>query len=298
MKSKFFILPLLAMVVMMSLICSCGYIGKKLSGSPSDPFVGKTYKGSGNGGGLYTEMTITFNEDNKCVCVSDWYRDYETSKEIEGTYEVKDKQVIVRCKDGEIDYEFVFDVIENGRFIGFDHSDPSMGGTMGNDIMSLELQGSESIPSKTSDSKETAEIPSIQKIGSMFDDMLKGKMSALTDYGFSMDDKQTKTESEEEEGIDGTSSYKYVVVKEIYSLNYKLYEKDGNMRVSYVYSKDYGGPSMTINCDSESWEQLKREAETTLKELSDDSYWLSTNSYVSFPKKGVISITSEDSISW
>ena len=194
--------------------------------------------------------------------------------------------------------KFVFDVIENGRFIGFDHSDPSMGGTMGNDIMSLELQGSESIPSKTSDSKETAEIPSIQKIGSMFDDMLKGKMSALTDYGFSMDDKQTKTESEEEEGIDGTSSYKYVVVKEIYSLNYKLYEKDGNMRVSYVYSKDYGGPSMTINCDSESWEQLKREAETTLKELSDDSYWLSTNSYVSFPKKGVISITSEDSISW
>lgn len=159
------------MVLMMSILCSCGGNGNNSNKqvdeqalkdsitkaiqdsiknqtdndkSISNPFIGKTYKGSGNGGGLYTEMTITFLADNKCSCVSDWYQAYSKKKELQGTYEVKDNQVIVRCKGGDIDYEFVFDVKKDGHVIEFNHSDPSVGGTMGNDFMSLELQGAES----------------------------------------------------------------------------------------------------------------------------------------------------------
>lgn len=157
-------MSLLTMILMMGIVCSCGNSSKKqgeapvdsiavsteakvieteTKETPSDPFVGKTYKGCGNGGGLYTEMTISFLADNKCACVSDWYQAYSTKKELHGSYEIKGKQVFVHCKNDNINYNFGFDVKENGRVIEFNHSDPSMGGTMGNDYMMLELQGEE-----------------------------------------------------------------------------------------------------------------------------------------------------------
>ena len=108
--------------------------------SPSDPFVGNVYKGSGNGGGIYTEMKISFYENHQCTCVSDWYQAFSSPQSIKGNYEVKGKQVIVHCKNNNINYDFKFDVKENGRVIEFNHSDPEMGGTMGNDFMSLEIQ--------------------------------------------------------------------------------------------------------------------------------------------------------------
>ena len=104
-------------------------------------FAGKIYKGSGNGGGLATVMTITFLENHQCTCVSDWYQAYSSPKSIKGNYEVKNNQVIVNCKDNDgTEYKFEFDIKSNGRIIEFDHSDPEMGGTMGNDYMSLEIQ--------------------------------------------------------------------------------------------------------------------------------------------------------------
>jgi len=109
-------------------------------GTSSDAYTGKVYKGSGNGGGLYTEMTITFHDNHQCTCVSDWYRAYSSPKMIKGHYEVKDNLVIVDCKDGDIEHHFEFEIKSNGRTLSFDHSDPDMGGTMGNDYMSLEIQ--------------------------------------------------------------------------------------------------------------------------------------------------------------
>ena len=115
------------------------------SSTPSDTndnpsFVGRIFKGSGNGAGLFTEMTITFQDNNQCLCVSDWYQTYTEPKSIKGTYEVKGNQVIVRCKNGDIDHIFEFDIKSNGRVIEFNHSDPDEEGTMGNDFMSLELK--------------------------------------------------------------------------------------------------------------------------------------------------------------
>lgn len=108
-------------------------------GTSSVSFGGKVYKGSGNGGGLSTEMTISFLDNNQCRCVSDWYQAYSTPKAINGSYEVKGNQVVVHVKDSDINIDFKFDIKDNGRVIEFDNSDPNMGGTMGNDIMSLEL---------------------------------------------------------------------------------------------------------------------------------------------------------------
>ena len=168
MKKNVLLMPLMVLVVMMSLVCSCGNLVKKITGTPDDPYVGKTYKGTGNGGGLSTEMAITFLENNKCVCTSDWYGAYSTNKEIEGTQEVKQKQVVVRCKDGDVDYVLEFDVSDDGRTIGFDHSDPSMGGTMGMDIMSLELQGEKIKAAESPKSKDDVDKKSIERDLKMF----------------------------------------------------------------------------------------------------------------------------------
>lgn len=113
----------------------------KSNNSPdSYSFVGKVYKGGGNGGGLGTEMIISFYDDNQCTCVSDWYQAYSSPKTIKGQYEIKNNMVIVKCKDGDIEHLFEFEITSNGCILKFDHSNPDMGGTMGNDYMSLEVQ--------------------------------------------------------------------------------------------------------------------------------------------------------------
>lgn len=103
-------------------------------------FVNKIYKGSGNGGGIGTKMTISFLDNNKCLCESDWYQSFSSPKTFQGTYSIDGDKLLVRCKVDDTDYEFKFDVKSNGRVIEFNNSDPDVGGTMGNDIMSLELQ--------------------------------------------------------------------------------------------------------------------------------------------------------------
>ena len=100
-------MPIMAMVVMQSILCSCGNSGKPQVDEqavkdsienavkdsirnaeavvPPNPFAGKTYEGNGNGGGLYTEMAISFLEDGKCRGTSDWYQAYSEKKTINGT---------------------------------------------------------------------------------------------------------------------------------------------------------------------------------------------------------------------
>lgn len=103
-------------------------------------FVDKIYKGNGNGGGTATKMTISFLDNKKCLCESDWYQTFSSPKTFQGTYSTDGKKLIVRCSVDGTKYEFNFDVKSNGRIIEFDNSDPNMGGSMGTDIMSLELQ--------------------------------------------------------------------------------------------------------------------------------------------------------------
>lgn len=148
------VLPLLAMTMFMSIVGSCDNSGKAQTASmtvtdsfaavdkqtSSDPFAGKTYEGTGNGGGLYTEMSISFLGNNKCRGTSDWYQAYSEKKTINGTYKAKGNKLIATFMVDDVEVKLEFDVSENGRILSFDHSDPEMGGTMGIDIMSLKLQ--------------------------------------------------------------------------------------------------------------------------------------------------------------
>ena len=105
----------------------------------TNPFVGKTYNGGGNGGGLGINMRITFVDDKECLCVSDWYQAYSTEKQIRCAYDVKGNHVVIHVNDDGTKYDLDFDVKEDGRVISFDKSDPSVGGSMGNDYMSLKI---------------------------------------------------------------------------------------------------------------------------------------------------------------
>ena len=164
MKRILYGMSIVTMVLMMSIVCSCGNSSKKqgevsedslavskeakvieteTKETPSDPFVGKTYKGSGSLGGIGIDITISFQENHCCLCESDWYRTYSSPKTIKGTYEVKNNLVIVNCKDNKDEYRFELEIHSNGRVLGYNNSDPEMGGTMGHIYMWLELQGEE-----------------------------------------------------------------------------------------------------------------------------------------------------------
>lgn len=148
MKKKIMLLPFMAIIMNVGMVCSCGNGIKKQvdasedsvtvssEDSPSNPFVGKYYKDEGNGGGIVSEMAISFLADGKCVCYSDFYQAYPNKEFIHGTYEAKDDKVIVCClvDDTKIDYEF--EIKYGGKTIGYDHSDPEMG-NMGMDFMTL-----------------------------------------------------------------------------------------------------------------------------------------------------------------
>ena len=101
--------------------------------------VGKAYKGSAYFYGIPSEMMISFYANNKCRCVSDWAQNYSTPKAIEGSYEVKNDKVIVHCND----YNFVFNVTEQGRVLSFNESEGSVEevGQMGQYYMYLEYFG-------------------------------------------------------------------------------------------------------------------------------------------------------------
>ncbi len=109
------------------------------STSAENSFVGKVYKGSGNGGGLGIDITITFLNGKECMCVSDWYRTYSTAKQIRCPYDLQDNHVVIHVNDDGTKYDLDFQIMEGGKVIGFDNSDPSIGGSMGNDYLSLKL---------------------------------------------------------------------------------------------------------------------------------------------------------------
>lgn len=107
-------------------------------------YVGRVYRGGGNGGGLGTSLMIRFENDGKCLCTSDWYQAFDDMVSINGTYAVKDKLLIVKCHIDDssgveegYDVIFNFEISNNGQTLSFDHSDPNEEGTIGNDYMSI-----------------------------------------------------------------------------------------------------------------------------------------------------------------
>ena len=140
MKKSLLIMPFVAIVMVVGMVCSCGNGSKKQveasetpedslavasEESPSNPFVGRYYKGEGNGGGMVSEMAISFLDDGKCVCYSDFYKAYPDKEFIHGTYEAKDDKVIVHCLVDDTTYDYEFEIKDGGKTIGYDHSDPA-----------------------------------------------------------------------------------------------------------------------------------------------------------------------------
>ena len=149
MKKSLFFVPFLVMVLMMSFVCSCGNGSKKQveasedsvavesEDSPSNPFVGKYYSGNGYFAGMGTSMAISFQENNKCTCYSDFNQNYPDKVFFNGTYKLKDDSIIVIVLvDGE-DWDYAFEIVDGGRKIGYNYSDPD-GEKMGMNFMTLE----------------------------------------------------------------------------------------------------------------------------------------------------------------
>jgi predicted nucleic acid-binding Zn ribbon protein len=150
------------------------------------------------------------------------------------------------------------------------------------------------------DETNGVEMPDIHKIGSLFSEMESGKLTALKDYGFTLDDRQSKMIMSDyaEEGDEADIK----LTKETYSLKYKIGNpsdmSEGRMKIRYVYAKDYGEPYMTIECDSKTWNSLKFEAESSLKKLEGNSYFLDMSSFINFDYEGAITVSTDNSVTW
>lgn len=105
-----------------------------------NPFIGKTFYGGGNTGGMGIEMLIEFISDTECVCESNWYNSEPPMTPAKATYTVEGKHLRVVVSDGSFaGKEFNFTISNDGKTISYDNSKPDHG-TAGNDYMNLELK--------------------------------------------------------------------------------------------------------------------------------------------------------------
>lgn len=103
-------------------------------------FVGKTYSGGGNGGGLGIDLTIRFKADSICECTSNFYQAFPKPITVEGMYFVNNGIVEVTCRpegfeDNPVDWHF--SIKGNGNELSFNSSDTSEEGSMGKDWITL-----------------------------------------------------------------------------------------------------------------------------------------------------------------
>lgn len=104
---------------------------------PTDKFVGKYYVGNGYFAGMGTSMAISFKENQRCTCYSDFNQNYPNKKFVDGTYRLKDNYVIVIVKIDGDDWDYKFQIADGGRKIGYDYSAPN-GGKMDMNFLTLE----------------------------------------------------------------------------------------------------------------------------------------------------------------
>lgn len=103
-------------------------------------FIGTSYSGGGNGGGLAIDLTITFMADSICECTSDFYQAFTNPVKVKGTYLIHNGIVEVTCRpegfeDNPINWRF--SIKNNGNQLSFNNSDKSEKGSMGTDWLIL-----------------------------------------------------------------------------------------------------------------------------------------------------------------
>lgn len=113
--------------------------GAKVDYEPANPVGGRTYSGSGKGGGLATNVTIKFDRDGKCQCTSDFYQAFIEPVTVDGTYSIRYDIVEVHCQPQGFDSPIVwnFEIINDGQELGFNNSDTSEQGSIGTDWLRL-----------------------------------------------------------------------------------------------------------------------------------------------------------------
>ncbi len=97
-------------------------------------FVGTSYSGGGNGGGLAIDLTITFMADSICECISNFYQAFPNPVKVKGTYLIHNGIVEVTCRpegfeDNPINWRF--SIKNNGNELSFNNYDKSEEGSMG-----------------------------------------------------------------------------------------------------------------------------------------------------------------------
>ncbi|MCM1518659.1 MAG: hypothetical protein NC117_08465 [Pseudoflavonifractor sp.] len=116
--------------------------GAKVDYEPANPIGGRTYAGAGKGGGLATNVTIRFDKDGTCQCISDFYQAFSKPVTVNGTYSIRYDIVEVRCQPPGFDTPIVwnFEIIDDGQALGFNNSDASADGSIGTDWLWLQVQ--------------------------------------------------------------------------------------------------------------------------------------------------------------
>lgn len=116
--------------------------GAKVDYEPANPIGGRTYSGSGKGGGLATNVTIKFGKDGKCQCTSDFYQAFTSPVTVDGTYAISYDNVEVRCQPNGFDTPIVWnlEIMDDGQGLGFNLSDTSEEGSIGTDWLQLTVQ--------------------------------------------------------------------------------------------------------------------------------------------------------------
>lgn len=113
----------------------------------ANPIGGRTYTGSGNGGGLATNVTIRFQDSGSdtgsCECISDFYQAFAKPVIVKGTYSINQYGIVtVKCQPDGFDSPIVwrFDIKNDGEELSFNKSAPTEEGSIGTDWLRLKAE--------------------------------------------------------------------------------------------------------------------------------------------------------------
>lgn len=121
----------------LSLIAIIG-IGNAYAQVTANNLVGKTYEGSGNGGGMPITTEVEFQANGKCLVISNFhYGAMDEQLKVPSTYKVSGSKVVLAIPlpdDEPLTWEF--NASKDGAKLSYDNSEPEMG-NMGLDYQTL-----------------------------------------------------------------------------------------------------------------------------------------------------------------
>lgn len=91
----------------------------------SQNFIGKTYVGFGNKSGLGIEMMIEFLGNGRCICTSDWYREFIEAVSKEGRYTINNETSELTVEVDDL--TFIFTIGDDCLYFNMDEGLASVG---------------------------------------------------------------------------------------------------------------------------------------------------------------------------